>query len=111
MGGATGMMPTYKAIERSSEKTARFEARITKQQKALFMRAAELTGRSLTDFVVGSAQETASRTLREHDAMILSTRDREAFVEALLNPPAPAARLLKAVRRYRDRRRPSDNGR
>jgi len=103
------MMPIHKAIERSSGKTARFEARITEQQKALFMRAAELTGRSLTDFVLASAQETASRTLREHDAMILSTRDREAFVDALLNPPEPAARLRKAVRRYRDRRRLSDN--
>ena len=62
----------------------------TEQQKALFMRAAELTGWSLTDFVLASAQETASRTLREHDVMILGTRDREAFVDALLNPPEPA---------------------
>jgi uncharacterized protein (DUF1778 family) len=84
-------------------KTARFEARITAQEKALFLRAAELTGRSLTDFILACAHETATRTVREHEAMILSARDREVFVSALLNPPAPGARLRKAARRYKQR--------
>ncbi|MGD9727268.1 MAG: DUF1778 domain-containing protein [Nitrospiraceae bacterium] len=91
------MAPTFEAM-----KTARLEARITEQQEALFQRAAELTGRSLTDFVVASAQETASQTLREHEALVLSARDREAFVAALLNAPS-VSRLRKAVRRYRER--------
>ena len=104
-------MSPHKTLERSSDKTARLEARITKQQKALFLRAAELTGRSLTAFVVASAQETASRTLREHDTLMLSTLDRKAFVEALLHPPVPAARLRKAVIHYRDRRQRRRNGR
>jgi len=86
----------------AAAKTARLEARITADQKSLFQRAAALTGRSLTDFVIGSAQEVASRTLREHEAMTVSARDREAFVAALLNPPAPGKRLRKAARRYRE---------
>jgi uncharacterized protein (DUF1778 family) len=105
------MISQHKPLERSSEKTARLEARITEQQKALFMRAAELTGRSLTDFVVASAQETASRTLREHDTLLLSTLDRKAFVETLLHPPVPGARLRKALVRYRERRQRRRNGR
>ena len=109
--GAHEIMSPPKTLERSSEKTARLEARITEQQKTLFMRAAELTGRSLTDFVVASAQETASRTLREHDTLMLSTLDRKAFVEALLHPPVAAARLRKAVVRYRERRPRRGNGR
>ena len=109
--GAHEIMSPSKTLERSSEKTARLEARITAQQKALFLRAAQLTGRSLTDFVVASAQETASRTLREHDTLMLSTLDRKAFVEALLHPPVPAARLRKAVVRYRERRPRRGNGR
>ncbi len=104
-------MSPHKTLERSSDKTARLEARITKQQKALFLRAAQLTGRSLTAFVVASAQETASRTLREHDTLMLSTLDRKAFVEALLHPPLPAPRLRKAVVRYRERRPRRGNGR
>ena len=104
-------MSPHKTLERSSDKTARLEARITKQQKALFLRAAELTGRSLTAFVVASAQETASRTLREHDTLMLSTLDRKAFVEALLHPPLPGARLRNALVRYRERRQRRRNGR
>jgi uncharacterized protein (DUF1778 family) len=34
--------------------------------------------------------------------MTLSVRDREVFVSALLNPPAPGARLRKAARRYKE---------
>ncbi len=106
-----GLMPYIKipgrektmASTETHEKTARLEARITAEQKALFLRAAELTGRSLTDFVISCAYEAASRTVREHETMILSSRDREAFVTALLNPPKAGSRLRKAARRYKQR--------
>jgi uncharacterized protein (DUF1778 family) len=100
------MVSRYERRGRSFGKTARFEARITEEQKALFMRAAELTGRSLTDFVLASAQETAFQVLREHDVMTLSVRDREPFVAALLNAPGPVPRLRKAVGRYKNRQQP-----
>ena len=38
-----------------------------------------------------------------HDALRLSERDREAFVSALLTPPAPAKTLQRAAKRYRER--------
>lgn len=94
------MATTSAPLNSSSGKTARLEARITKQQKAFFLRAAQLAGLSLTDFVVASTQEHASRTLRDHDAMVLSDRDRKAFVAALLTAPEPSTRLRKAVQRY-----------
>lgn len=81
----------------------RLEARISRAQKDLFVRAAELQGRSLTDFVVASAQAAALQTVRTHDALRLSKRDREAFVSALLAPTAPAKALRQAARRYRER--------
>ncbi len=40
-------------------------------------------------------------TVREYEAMTLRARDTAAFVSALLNPPAPGARLRKAARRYK----------
>ena len=92
---------THKAPERDSAKKERLEARITTDQKTLFLRAATLTGRSLTDFVVASAQEKAISTVREYDAMTLSAHDTAAFVSALLNPPAPGSQLRKAARRYK----------
>ena len=84
-----------------NSRTERLEARITLEQKDLFLKAAALTGRSLSDFVIASAYETAARTVREHEAMTLSARDREVFVAALLKAPAPGARLRKAARRYK----------
>ncbi len=82
-------------------KTARLEARLTNEQKRLLQHAADLTGRSLTEFVVSSAQEVAARTVREHEVLALSGRDRHVFVEALLRPNPPSKRLRKAARRYR----------
>ena len=80
---------------------ARLEARITENQKALLQRAADLTGRSLTEFVVSSAQEAALRAVRQREVLTLTPEDSKAFVEALLNPPAPGPRLREAARRYR----------
>jgi uncharacterized protein (DUF1778 family) len=82
-------------------KTARLETRLRDEQKALFQHAADLTGRSLTEFVVSSAQEVAARTVREHDVLMLSGRDRQVFVEALLKPNPPNKRVRQAARRYK----------
>jgi uncharacterized protein (DUF1778 family) len=94
---------THGMPENGSARTARLEARITPEQKDLFLKAAALTGRSLSDFVVASAYESAARTVRDHEAMTLSARDRHIFVAALLKPPAPGARLRKAAQRYKRR--------
>jgi uncharacterized protein (DUF1778 family) len=87
--------------DRPDGKAARLEARITAAQKALFQRAAAVTGRSVSDFVISSAQEAAVRTLREHEVMALSARDSEAFVAALLGADEPGPRLRQAAQRYR----------
>ncbi len=94
-------METHEITESQSPRTARLEARITEEQKDLLSKAAALLGRSLSDFVVTCAYETATRTLREHQAMTLSNRDREVFVAAILKTPAPGARLRKAARHYK----------
>ena len=81
----------------------RLEVRVSKEQKDLFVRAAELQGRSLTDFLMASAQEAALETTRTHDALRLSEADRRTFVSALLTPPTPAKTLRRAAKRYRQR--------
>ncbi len=81
-------------------KRERLEARITPDQKALFQRAASLEGRTMTDFVVYSAQRAAEDVIRAHQ-IALSGRDSIAFVEALLNPPAPNDLLRAAAQRLR----------
>jgi uncharacterized protein (DUF1778 family) len=82
-------------------KVARLEARISAEQKQLLEHAAELQGRTLTEFVIRSAQEAAREAIREHELLSLSARDTQAFVTALLKPLAPGERLKRAAARYK----------
>lgn len=85
----------------SSGKRERLEARISAEQKALFQRAADLAGRSLTDFVVSSAQAAAEETIQRHQVLELTARETDAFFAAIEDPPAPNERLRAAADRYR----------
>ena len=80
----------------------RLEARVSAEQKELLQRAAALEGRSLTDFVVSSAQAAAQETIERHEVVTLTVRESTAFVEALLNPPPPNAALLRAAEHHRE---------
>ena len=84
-----------------AEQIARLEARLPASVYALLKRAAELTGRSITDFVVSAAHDAAQRTIEEEGIMRLSAEDQVRFAKALINPPAPNAALKRAMRRYR----------
>ena len=84
-----------------ASKTARLEARITPDLQALLKRAAELEGRSVTDFVITAAQEAAERRIEQAHVIRLSLEDQRAFVEAILNPPEPTPALRRAFRRHR----------
>ncbi len=83
-------------------KPERLDARVSREQKKVIERAASLVGRSVTDFVVTSAQEKAEETIRKHEMMSLTVRDSVTFVEALLDPPEPNERLRAGARRYRE---------
>lgn len=50
-----------------------------------------------------AVQKAAKRAIQEHEMMILSVRDREVFVEALLNPPNPSDKLRSAAQRYKQK--------
>jgi uncharacterized protein (DUF1778 family) len=89
-------------MPRSSARTARIEARIAPEALMVVKRAAEIQGRSVSDFVVAAAQEAANRTIEETQIIRLSVEDQRAFAEALLNPPAPTPALRRAFRRHRD---------
>ncbi len=87
-------------VWRRPSKLERLEARITREQKRIIERAAGLRGTSLTDFVVISAQQAAANTIKEYEMMSLHGEARDAFVNTLLNPPAPNAAARKAAKRY-----------
>lgn len=81
--------------------TARLEARLPVDIYALLKRAAEIEGRSLSDFVVSAAREAAARTIEETEVLRLSVEDQKLFVEAILNPPEPNAALKRAAKLHR----------
>ena len=86
----------------TASKTARLEARITPNLQALLKRAAEIDGRSVTDFVVSAVQEAAERRIEHAQVIRLSLEDQKAFVEAVLSPPEPTAALKRAFKRHRE---------
>ena len=85
-------------------RAARLEARMTTDQKALLQHAAALSGRTLSEFVVASAQEAAAKVIQEFETIRLSRTEQVAFVSALLKPRPPNARLRKAAAKYRQQR-------
>ena len=80
--------------------TARLEARISADLHAMLKRAAELQGRTMTDFVTAAVQDAAQRAIEQAEIIRLSLADQECFARALLSPPQPAPALERAfVRR------------
>ena len=93
-------MQTNEATDKS--RSARLEARISVEQKTELQRAATLSGRTLSEFVVASAQDAARRVIQEHETIRLSRAEQIVFVSALLKPPTANARLRRAAAAYRD---------
>ena len=86
----------------ASTRTARVEARIAPDALAVVRRAAELQGRSISDFLVAAALKDAHQTIEDAQIIRLSVDDQHRFAELLLDPPplAPAMqRALKARKR------------
>lgn len=82
---------------------ARFDARIPKELKEFFERAAYLGGfRSLTDFIILSAQEKAKEIINERDRIIASERDSQIFFDAITSPKQPSESLKNALKDYND---------
>ena len=79
-----------------TSRTARLEARIAPQILAIVKHAAELQGRSVSDFVVAAAEETARRMINEAHIIRLSVEDQRRFAELLLDPPALSPAMKRA---------------
>ncbi|MEY3332554.1 MAG: hypothetical protein RLZZ176_854 [Cyanobacteriota bacterium] len=65
-------------------KSERLEARISPENKELFQRVS-----------------AANQIIQQNEIMVLSRKDQEIFVEALLTPPEPSEKLRLAAQRYK----------
>jgi uncharacterized protein (DUF1778 family) len=88
-------------MQRVQARTSRLEARITPDALAVVRRAAELQGRSVSDFVVAAAQKAAHKAIEEAQIIRLAAEDQVRFVDLLLDPPplVPAMERARAAHR------------
>lgn len=90
------------ATKELNSKNARFDMRLSKEQKVFFEKAARLGGyRNLTDFVVMAVQEKAKEIISEKERIIASQKDSEVFFNAIMNPKAPNDELSKAANEFK----------
>lgn len=85
---------------RTTASTARLEARISTNLHAMLKRAAELQGRTMTDFVISAVQDAAQRAIEQAEIIRLSLADQQCFAQTLLSPPRPSAALKRAFARH-----------
>ncbi len=94
-------MAQAKKIKQDNED--RLGLRLSADLKKKVDYAALLRGVPTAGFVKEVLAEAANKAIREQDFIELSKQDREAFTQALLNPPEPSAKSLEAARRYKKR--------
>lgn len=87
-------------VQMPPAKSYRFDARLNEEQKLLIQRAADLEGRTMTDFVLQSAKSAAEQTIERRAILILTARESEAFADVILRPAGPGPILRKAAREY-----------
>jgi len=85
---------------KQQSRSARIEARIAPDALAIVKRAAEIQGRSVSDFVVSAAQEAANRTIERAHFVRLSVEDQRRFADAIVKPPPPNKALRRAAKAY-----------
>ena len=98
---STTITRSYKR-RKSTSKAYRFDARLNEEQKLLIQKAADIEGRTMTDFVLHSAETAAERTIEQHALLTLSARETERFVDVILNAAEPGPVLRSAARHYKD---------
>ncbi|MCY0898053.1 MAG: DUF1778 domain-containing protein [Firmicutes bacterium] len=83
-----------------SRKDARLEIRVPVEVKAILDEAAALSGVSTSAFVLATSMPHARELVQQAHSAQLSPKESRAFVDQLLNPPAPNPALRTAAARY-----------
>lgn len=82
---------------------ARFDARLPRDVRDLLIRAADLEGVTLTDFVISAAKRAAERSIEKSSILRLSMEDSVHFAKAMVGPaPKPTETLQRAFQRHRE---------
>ena len=85
-------------------KNQRLVARVSRNHKKLFERAAAIEGRSVATFVIAHALQAAEELVRQQQIIRLNAEQSRRFVEALLAPARPVPDALKRASKDHARR-------
>ena len=80
--------------------------RIKPDERSLIDRAAELTGKTRTDFVLDAARLAAVEALTQRTLFSVDTKNYAKFVAALDAPPRPNEKLLRTMQTLAPWQRP-----
>ncbi|GLI28570.1 hypothetical protein ARHIZOSPH14_28120 [Agromyces rhizosphaerae] len=83
----------------AAAKNQRLELRLTQEQKAEIEQAAQLSGRTVTDFSVSFLVEQAREVIRAEHELRMSDLARAEFSIRLEQPARPVAQLAELLKR------------
>lgn len=88
----------------TAKNDARLNVRLPSDLKRTIEQAAAVLGQSITDFTISTVVREARHVIQDAQVTRLSTRDRDAFLDALESADAKPNNALKAAaRRYKKR--------
>lgn len=89
-------------MARLANSTERLNFRLGADIKRVIERAASLKGQSLTDYAIAILERESRDVVEHYETLVLSDRDRQAFLAALDHPPVANEKLRSAAKRYKD---------
>lgn len=86
----------------SKRKNENLHIRVTKEQKAILVKAAQVLGIDTSAFILQHSLREAKKELQALERISLSERDSAQFLNALTAPPMPNDNLQSAYNKYKD---------
>ena len=87
----------------STLKDTRLVARVSQDIQELISNAAEISGSTLSQFLVDAATAKALDVISQAQTVKLSMAGASKVFEAIENPPAPNKKLMAAAKRYQEK--------
>jgi uncharacterized protein (DUF1778 family) len=84
-------------LERRTTRRETLNLRIKPELRGLIDRAAELSGKNRTEFVLSAARQAAEEALMDRTAMHVSHKAYTEFLRRLDAPPQPNTRLRRSL--------------
>ncbi len=80
---------------------ARLDVRLPGRLKDLIQEAAEMSGQTMSDFVISTLRESARQIVHQERLTVISDRDRDIFLKMLDADAKPNQALRQAAKWYK----------